>query len=74
MLNILKVIGNTEWTADRNVVLRLYRSLVRTKLDYGCIVHGSHLQMLDPEQNQGLRPCFGAFRTSCMFMHTNLVW
>ena len=66
--NILKVIGNTEWGADRKVMLRLYRSLVRSKLDYGCIVYGSarksYLQMLDPVHNQGLRLCLGAFRTS----------
>ena len=52
-LNILKVIGNTEWGADRKVMLRLYRS----KLEYGCIVYGSarksYLQMLDPIHNQG---------------------
>jgi len=67
-LNILKVIGHTDWGADRKVMLRLYRSLVRSKLDYGCIVYGSarksYLQMLDPIHNQGLRLCLGAFRTS----------
>ena len=66
-LNILKVIGNTEWGADRKVMLRLYRSLIRSKLDYGCIVYGSarksYLQMLDPIHNQGLRLCLGAFQT-----------
>ena len=39
----------------------LYRSLIRSKLDYGCIVYGSarksYLQMLDPIHNQGLRLC-----------------
>ena len=67
-LNILKVIGNTEWGGDRKVMLCLYRSLVRSKLDYGCIVYGSagksYLQMLDPIHNQGHRLCLGAFRTS----------
>ena len=67
-LNIINVIGNTEWGADRKVMLRLYRSLIRSKLDYGCIVYGSarksSLQMLDPIHNQGLRLCLGAFRTS----------
>ena len=67
-LNILTVIGNTEWGADRKVMIRLYRSLIRSKLDYGCIVYGStrksYLQMLDPIHNQGLRLCLGAFRTS----------
>ena len=49
-------------------MLRLYRYLVRSKLDYGCIVYGSacksYLHMLDPIHNQGLRLCLGAFRTS----------
>ena len=67
-LNILKVIVSTEWGADRKVMLRLYRSLVRSKLDYGCIVYGSarksYLQMLDPVHNQGIGLCLGAFRTS----------
>ena len=62
------VIGNTEWGADRRVMLRLYRSLVRSKQDYECIVYGSacksYLQMLDPVHNQGLRLCLGAFQTS----------
>ena len=67
-LNILNVVGNTEWGADRKVMLRLYRSLIRSNLDYGCIVYGSarksYLQMLDPIHNQGLRHCLGAFQTS----------
>ena len=49
-------------------MFRLYRLLIRSKLDYGCIVYGSarnsYLQMLDPIHNQGLRLCIGAFRTS----------
>ena len=53
--------------ADRTTLLKLYRSLVRSKLDYGCIIYGSarksYLQMLDPIQNQGLRLALGAFRT-----------
>ena len=34
-LNILKVLSRTEWGADRTTLLKLYRSLVRSKLDYG---------------------------------------
>ena len=51
-LNILKVLSRTEWGADRTTLLKLYRSLVRSKLDYGCIVYGSAskaaLAKLDP--------------------------
>ncbi|XP_023235538.1 uncharacterized protein LOC111634934 [Centruroides sculpturatus] len=49
-------------------MLRIYRALVRSKLDYGCIVYGSArestLRMLDPIHHQALRLCTGAFRTS----------
>ena len=48
--------------------MKLYRSLVRSKLDYGCIVYGSAsetaLAKLAPVHNQGLRLSFGAFRSS----------
>ena len=67
-LNLLKVISNTDWGADRQVLLRLYRTLIRSKLDYGCVIYGSarksYLQMLDTIHHQGLRIALGAFRTS----------
>jgi len=67
-LNLLKVLSKLDWGADRRVLLRLYRSLIRSKLDYGSIVYGaarkSYLQMLEPVQNQALRICLGAFRTT----------
>ena len=40
-LDIIKVVANQEWGADKSVLLNLYRSLIRSKLDYGCIVYGS---------------------------------
>ena len=49
-------------------MLRLYRALVRSKLDYGCFIYGaaciSYISLLDPIQNQGLRLSLGAIRTS----------
>ena len=45
-----------------------YKILVRSKLDYGCVVYGSarqsYLWKLDSIHNQGLRLALGAFRTS----------
>ena len=35
---LLKVL--TDWGAGRTVLLQLYRSLIRSKLDYGSIVYG----------------------------------
>ena len=66
-LNLMKVLSNTSWGADRSTLLYLYRSLIRSKLDYGSIVYGSarnsYLQTLDSVHHQGLRLALGAFRT-----------
>jgi len=67
-LNSLRVLAHTSWGADQKTLLHLYRSLIRSKLDYGCVVYGSarpsYLRILDPIQNHALRLCLGAFRTS----------
>lgn len=67
-VNLLRVLSNTSWGADQQTLLHLYRSLIRSKMDYGCIVYGSakpsYLKMLEPVQNCALRLCLGAFRTS----------
>lgn len=67
-LNILKVLSNTSWGADRTSLLRIYRAAVRSKLDYGCVVYGSAcattLQKLNTIHHMALRVASGAFRTS----------
>ena len=54
--------------ADQTTLLKFYQSLIRSKLDYGCIIYGSarksYLQILDHIHNQSLRLALGAFRTS----------
>ena len=56
-LDIIKVVANQEWGADKSVLLKLYRSLVRSKLDYGCVVYGSarpsYIKMLDTIPSPG---------------------
>ena len=67
-LNLLKVVSRYDWGADSIVLLRLYRALLRSKLDYGSIVYGSfrksYIEMLDTVHHQGIRLSLGAFRTS----------
>ena len=43
-LDVIRVVGHTDWGEDRTVLLQLYRSLVLSKLDYGCIIYGSTRQ------------------------------
>ena len=67
-MDILKVVSHRNWGGDTQTLLKLYRSLIRLKLDYGCIVYNSawtsYLSMLEPIENHALRLCRGAFRTS----------
>jgi hypothetical protein len=67
-MNLLRVVAHADWGADTETLVRLYRSHIRSKLDYGCVVYGSapasYLQSLDRVQNQALRICLGAYRTS----------
>ena len=34
-MNLLKVVSKMDWGADRSVLMRLYRSFVRSRLEYG---------------------------------------
>ncbi|GFT49038.1 putative RNA-directed DNA polymerase from transposon X-element [Trichonephila clavipes] len=67
-LNILKVLSNTLWGADRVSLLQVYQALILSHLDYGCVVYGSArasvLKRLDTVYHSALRICSGAFKTS----------
>ncbi|GBL87688.1 hypothetical protein AVEN_81317-2-1, partial [Araneus ventricosus] len=67
-LNILKVLSNTSWGADRTSLLRVYQAVILSRIDYGSVVYGSArasvLRKLDPVHHSALRICTGAFRTS----------
>ena len=67
-LNILKVVSHFDWGADRTTLLRLYKSLCLSKIDYACQIYSSacksHLEKLDVVHNLALRICTGAYRTS----------
>lgn len=67
-MNVLKSLSRLAWGGDRTTLLSLYRSLIRSKLDYGCIIYQSAnqrvLATLDPVHNASIILCTGAFRTS----------
>ena len=57
-LNLLRVVAHKDWGADSATLLKLYRTHVRSKLDFGCVVYGSArpsaLESLDRVQKTGL--------------------
>ena len=67
-LNVLKCVSRTSYGADRRTLLLLYRSIVRSKLDYACFVYDgastSSKRVLDTIHHASLRVVTGAFRTS----------
>ena len=77
-LQLLRVVAHTDWGADKSTLLKLYKSLVRSKLDYGCFIYGSarksYLRCLDSIHHLGLRLALGALRTSpveSLYVETN---
>ena len=67
-LSVLRCLSHLSWGADRCTLLRVYRSLIRSKMNYGSIVFSSAktsaLHLLDPVHNSAIQLCTGAFRSS----------
>ena len=67
-VNILKTLSAKHWGADRATLGKIYRAIIRSKIDYGAIFYDtasySLLQSLDKIQNSCLRLILGAQFTS----------
>jgi ribonuclease HI len=67
-INLIKAISNNHWGADREILLRLYGSLVLSRLDYGAILYDTasknNLDKLNIIQNHCLRIASGARKTT----------
>ena len=63
-INILKAVAGTSWGNKTKTLLMLYRSLIRSLLDYGCEAYDSASesakQVLNSIQYASLRICAGA--------------
>ena len=64
--NILQVVGHTGWGADKTTLRKLYRTLVRSKLDYGSVICGSakkkttYFKRNGPNTHSGSVRCLGS--------------
>lgn len=66
--NVIKSLANTTWGANRESLIKVCKSLICCRLDYGCQAYGNAnktvLNKLEPLMNQSLRLAIGAHRTS----------
>lgn len=67
-INILRAVCHTNWGSDPSTALLLYRSFIRSVLDYGCIFYSqaakTHLQKLDVVTTKCLRLSLGALKST----------
>ena len=65
-INILKAISGAEWGADRHTLLMLYKTIVLSKLSYGCQLYSgaadSTINPLKSIQHKCLRIATGALK------------
>ncbi|KXZ75572.1 RNA-directed DNA polymerase from mobile element jockey-like Protein [Tribolium castaneum] len=67
-IRLLKMLVHQHWGADTTILLRLYKILIRSKLDYGATAYASAkphiLNKLNPIQNTSIRTALGAYCTT----------
>lgn len=67
-LNLLKVLVGSSWGIHTVHVRRLYIALIRSRMEYGCILFDSsaqtHLSKLDKLQNQAMRVIGGFIKST----------
>ena len=69
-INILKAVTSQQWGASKKILLTMYKALIRSILDYGCISYDSaskaQLAKLEKVKNQTLRICVGAIKSTAI--------
>ena len=65
-MQLLRVVAHTEWGVNQQALLKVYRTFIRSKLDYGCMIYGSarksYLKPLNIIHHKALRLVLGAFQ------------
>lgn len=67
-VNIMRALARVSWGANPEVLLRVYKGLIRAHLEWGAVLFagstGSVLKALDKAQYQALRTALGCMRTT----------
>ena len=67
-IKLLRTIAHSCWGGSKETLLKLYCSLIRSRLDYGCFIYGAarktYLKELNTIHHQGLRQVLGTYSTS----------
>ena len=67
-IQLLRAIDHTDWGADKKNLIKLYKSLIGSKLDYGCFIYWaarkSSFWEFDTIHYQVLYITLGGFTTS----------
>lgn len=65
VLNLMRMISGSYWGADRQPLQNIYKALMRSTSDYGCIAYCSackaSLLKLERIQSKALKIALGAF-------------
>lgn len=63
-LNLMRAISGTSWGASKKTLLMIYRTIIRSVLDYGCTAYDStdnaNKEILDKIQRKALAICCGS--------------
>jgi ribonuclease HI len=69
-LNLMRCLSGTSWGANKKCLLMIYKALVRSVIDYGCIAYDNASEAiktkLDRIQSQALKICCGAMKSTAI--------
>ena len=62
--NLMRMVTGHSWGADRQSLIYIYKALMRSIIDYGCIACKTSLKKIERMQYKALRIALGAFKTT----------